>query len=320
MRTFRPIPFLVTLLVFVAAADAQSDVPRPVAGKSIVLHQKQTKVQPTKDGPMTMVAEVPITVTVLQADAQRTVIRWQRGVLKITDVDNEIVRKNPAVKPMLLQAAVAMVGPIISAMDDLAFDLMFSPNWDYLGLANYDQALAGAKKSLDAMDEMRRKNGGKPLEPAMREAMLNRKIIEQVFPKEALTYLAGQTYAVRRGATAAFTGKMPNPLGADPVASRTQVTFDQANDANGHAVIHTASTVEMDQWVASLKQMIAKAPSGKALSAEDEQKMRQMQLEWNAEYRIDPATGLPTWAQYTTSAKGPTGEMTEVFLWTGEPR
>ena len=306
---------MAVLLVFARAAKAQTDVPRPQAGKSIRLMQKHTKIQPTKDGPFTMVAEVPITVTVVQADAQRTVIRWQRGVLKFTDVDSDIVRRNPTLKPMLMQAAIAQAGPLVSAMDNLAFDVIFSPKWDYLGLANFDEALAAARKSVDAMDEMRRKAGNPPLPPNAREMILSRKVIEQVFPKDALTFLAGQTYAVRRGTTAAFTGAMPNPVGADPIPSQVNVTFDQANDANGHAVIRTSSTGSMGALVDSIKQNLAKTPGATPMPADTEKQLRETKMEWNAEYRIDPTTGLPSWVKQTATAGAAGSTLTEEFLW-----
>jgi hypothetical protein len=307
------------LLIFclLDRANAQvSDVPRPQQGQTLQLQEKQTKVQPSKDGQMQVVAEVPITLTVLQVDAKRTVIRWKRGVFKITDIDGDLVRKNPEIKQTLLQMATTQAGPIVAAMDNLSFDLILSPTWEYQGLANYDEVLAAMVKSLDAVDELRRKNGSPPIEKSFRDLVLNRKTIEQIVPKEALTYLAGNTYPVKRGATATFNGNMPNPLGGDSVASQVKVTFDQANDADGCSVLHASSTMNMDGLVDSMKQMIAKSPIGKPLSPEDEAALRNTRIESTAEYHIDAATGLPKVARQKASTKAQSAEQSEEFLWT----
>jgi hypothetical protein len=304
-----------------AAAAPSRGVPRPREKQTVELTQKQTKKQQTPAGPMTMVAEVPVTLTVLRSDDERAVVRWKRGVMKITDIETQATTANPALKPALMKAILAQSGPLLGAMDNLTFDLRMSPKWEYLGLDNYEEVRAAAMKSFDAMDELRRKNGNPPLDPRVRDAILSRATLEQVFPKEALLYLGWHPERdVPRGQTATFETALPNPLGGSgggaPVPGRISVSIDQAPDARGRLVVRTTSSVDMEKFAASMKQAVAATPGGKPFSPEEERAMREVQLEVTGEYHVDPATGLPSLAIQKKNAKTGDHEQSEEFVWT----
>ena len=306
------------------AASAPSDaIPRPRAKQTIELTQKYTKKQQTAHGPMTMITEVPVTLTVLRADGQRTVVRWKRGVMKLIDVETQVTTANPALKPALMKAILAQSGPLLAAMDDLTFDLAMSPKWEYLGLENYEEVRAGAMKSFDAMDALRRQHGNPPLEPRVRDAILSRATLEQIFPKDALLYLGWRPHpAVPRGQTATFETEMPNPLGGagggggKPVPGRINVSVDPAADPQGRLVVRTTTSVDMEKLAESMKQAVAATPGGKPFSPEDEQAFRGAQLQSTGEYHIDAATGLPTLAIQKTSTQAAGAEQSEEFVWT----
>ena len=295
-------------------------IARPRQGQSVELVQKQTKKQQTANGPMTMVIEVPITLSVVRADDQGSTFRWKRGSMKLTDLETDATKTNPALKEVLIKAALAQSGAILGAMDNLTFDLNLSPKGEYLGLANYDEVRAAGVRSFDEMDKLRRQHGNPPLDPRLRESLLSRQTLEQVFPKEPLLYLAWTTHAtLRRGQSGTFETALPNPLGGGagkPVPGRISVSVDEAADDRGRTVVRTSNSLDMEKLAESMKQAIAATPGGKPLTAEDVAAFRQAQYKVTCEYHVDPATGLPTLAMHETSINVAGAENSEQFVWT----
>ena len=269
---------------------------------------------------MTIVQEVPISVTVLSADSTGTRIRWSRGVTTITDVDAPIVRTDPAAKPMLMQAAVAQAGPLLSAMDNLTFELNFDAQMRYAGLTNQPEVRAAAVKTLDAMDEMRRKNGNPPLDAALREQMTGKNIIEQVMPKEALTYLSWSQHQLSPGGKPLeIQTDGPNPLGGRPLSVTAKVTFDAAPDPQGRPVVRIDSTLGGEQLAKMIDDAAGSTPAGKPLTDEERQAVRAARVSTTAEYHIDATTGLPTAATQRSTVNAGSGDQWEEYAWTIAP-
>ena len=302
-----------------AANKPQSDVPALKPGKTLRLIQRQTGVKSQRTGPVTVVIEVPIEVSVLRVGDDGVVIRWKRGVTKIVDVDSADLRRNPDIKPLVMKMTAEQLGPIAATTDNLTTELAFDRDLQYAGLRNYDDVAAAANRAMDELDKLRAGRGLPPIEAAIRKAMFNRSTLEYSMTKEALLYFGWMALPMQRGETGEFEGLLPNQFGGDPTPATVSAELAAEPDAQGRLVLRTTSQVDVEKYIKSLRKAIENTPGAKPLEPDAEQQLRDLKIGSTAEHHIDPATGLATLATVKSAASVGGKAQSEEFHWTVAP-
>ena len=297
-----------------AEAPAPNDIPRLAAIKGARFNQKQTIVKSLAGGPVTIVCEVPIEVSVTVGE-EGTVIRWRRGEIKITDVDVPALRNKPEMKKAMIESALR-AQPILSAMDNLTFELGFDKEFAYTGLKNLPEVEADARKSIEGIDKVRAQQGLGPIEENVKAAIFNRDFIEQTFPKDVLNYIAWTMIRVQRGATTRVKVSMPNPLGGEATPGILTARLDEKPDDQRRLVLHVDTKMDIEKFARTMEQTLARTPGAKPLSPEDKAAMSKVKVTSLTQYHIDPDTGLASRVVHKTDVSVADQSKSEEFEWT----
>jgi hypothetical protein len=258
--------------------------------------ERQVPNQPAVKGG----GETTVTLKVLSAGAEGSVIEWRNG-------DTRLVGANAQPD--------AATQDLLAAASGLRYEVVLDAKGDFKELRNFEEVRQRLDQIMEktagrVQDEKRREQ----VKEALRKAFADRQTLEQAVLKEVLLFFYPLGKTLEQGKPLRFDTEMQTPLGPKPIPAAVTVTLKSFNKGMDTAKIEWKQQIDrkaanqaMRQWLEQMGKQMGK-PMPK------DQKIPDLDVTDRADFVVSPGSGWTESMRYTRKIAAPGVSETQALV------